>query len=199
MALLNTLAQPQRLRFRAYRWAAGLVLAALLNGGALTGSAQTPRSPAQQVKAVFLFNFAQFVEWPAHAFPTTEAPLVIGVLGENPFGNYLDEAVRGEKAGNHPLVIQQYRRTDEIQACHVLFIASSEAGHKEQIFAGLRDRNILTVSDGEDFARHGGMIQFFTEKGRLRLKINLDAIKAEKLTINSNLLRPAEIVNQGKD
>jgi hypothetical protein len=90
-------------------------------------SAQTAPSREYQIKAVFLFNFAQFVEWPPAAFRDSNSPLVIGVLGDNPFGTYLDETVRDEKVGNRPLEVQRYQRVDEIKTCHVLFIGPSGA------------------------------------------------------------------------
>src|SRR5688500_2932564 len=76
-----------------------------------------------QLKAVFLFNFAQFVEWPPEAFPENQSPLVIGVLGEDPFGPYLDQIVSGENANNRPLAVQRYRQVEEIKTCHILFIS----------------------------------------------------------------------------
>jgi hypothetical protein len=85
-----------------------LQLAVWLAAGAATTVpidtlAQSSPDQEYQLKAVFLFNFAQFVEWPASAFPSPETPLVIGVLGEDPFGPYLDETVRGEKVNDRPL------------------------------------------------------------------------------------------------
>jgi len=145
-----------------------------------------------QVKAVFLFNFAQFVDWPPKAFPETQTALVIGVLGENPFGTYLDETVRGEKVKDRPLVVQRYRRVGEIKTCHVLFISRSETDRLEQIIASVKGRNILTAGDAEDFALRGGMIQLVTEKNKIRMRINLQAVKAANLTISSKLLRVAE-------
>ena len=152
-----------------------------------------------QLKAVFLFNFAQFVDWPPQAFPEAQKPLVIGVLGEDPFGGYLDETVRGEKVNNRPLTVQRYRQVEDIKTCHILFISRSEADRLEQILTNLKDRNILTVADADGFARRGVMIRFATEKNKTHLKINLEAAKAANLTISSKLLRPAEIVIPGKD
>src|SRR6266702_4256829 len=83
---------------------------------ALTGATATRE---YQVKAVFLFNFTQFVEWPAGAFARVNTPLVIGVLGDDPFGAYLDETVRGETANGRPLVVVRYRRVQEIGDCQV--------------------------------------------------------------------------------
>src|SRR2546425_10339365 len=109
--------------------------------------AQTAPAQEYQLKAFFLFNFAQFVEWPPQAFPEAQTPLVIGVLGEDPFGAYLDETVRGEKVNNRPLAVQRYRRVEEIKTCHVLFISRSEADRLEQIFNGLKGPDIFTVGD----------------------------------------------------
>ena len=157
------------------------------------------QSKEYQIKAVFLFNFAQFVDWPTNAFPEAQAPLVIGILGEDPFGSYLDETVRGEKVNNRPLLVQRYRSVDQIKSCHILFISRSEADRLEEIFNGLKGRNILTVGDYDGFAQRGGMVRFVTEKNKVRLRIGLEAAKAAHLTISSKLLRPAEIVAPGKD
>ena len=175
--------------------AAWFVISALLLSGTLQAAAPTE----YQLKAVFLFNFAQFVDWPQESFPEAQTPLVIGVLGEDPFGTYLDEIVSGETVNNRPLEIQRYRRVDEIKTCHILFISQSESKQLEQIVAALKGRSILTVSDSAGFTRQGGMIRFVTDKNKLRLRINLEAATAANLTISSKLLRPAEIVTPGKD
>jgi len=161
--------------------------------------AQTPASREYSVKAVFLFNFAQFVEWPTTAFHEAETPLVIGVLGEDPFGAYLDETVRGEKVNNRPLVIERYHRVEEIKTCHILFISRSETDRLEKIFTALKGRNILMVGDSDRFCGRGGTIRFVTEKNKTRLRVNLEAAKAANLTISSKLLRPAEIVTPETD
>lgn len=156
-------------------------------------------SKEYQIKAVFLFNFAQFVDWPALAFADRRAPLVIGVLGDDPFGTFLDETVRGETVNDRQLIVQRYRGVDEIQACHLLFISRSESGRLEEIVERLKDRNILTVSDLEGAALRGVMIRFVIADNKIRLRINLEAAKAADLTISSKLLRPAEIVTAGSD
>jgi hypothetical protein len=168
-----------------------LIMSALFLFGPLQAPADTPE---YQVKAVFLFNFAQFVDWPPQAFPEAQTPLIIGVLGNDPFGSYLDETVRGEKVNTHPLVVRRYRRVEEIDTCHVLFISQSEANRLEQILNRLKGRNILTVGDANGFANRGGIIQFVTENNKIRMRINLGTAKACNLKISSKLLRPAEIV-----
>ena len=161
-------------------------------------AAQTTTSE-YQVKAVFLFNFTQFVDWPQKAFSDPQEPIVIGVLGDDPFGNYLDDTVRGEKVDNRPLVVRRYHAAEDIDgSCQVLFISRSEAARTEQIIAHLKDRSILTVSDEDEFGRRGGMVRFIAENSRIKLRINVAAAKAAGLTISSKLLRVAEIVSSDK-
>ena len=170
-----------------------MVCGLLLLGG-LVASAQTAPAKEYQVKAVFLFNFAQFVEWPPTAFAGASSPIVIGVLGENPFGEYLDETVRGEKVGNRPLEVQHYLQVDEIKTCHVLFVSRPEARRLEQILVSLKNRSVLIVGDGDDFVQRGGMIRLATAQSRIRLIVNVEAAKAANLTISSKLLRSAEVM-----
>lgn len=176
-----------------------LLMSALLLSGGAGLSAQTAPAPEYQVKAVFLFRFAQFVDWPPEAFPDAQAPLVIGVLGRDPFGAYLDETVRGETVTNRPLAVQRYRRVEEIKTCHILFISRSEMDRLGRVLARLRGRSILTVADAEDSGLRDVMIALVTAQNKIRLSINLQAAEAADLAISSKLLRLAEIVTTGRD
>lgn len=150
-----------------------------------------------QLKAIFLLHFAQFVEWPAAAFDDAQAPLVIGVLGEDPFGRSLEEVVSGETVNRRAFVVQRYRSVDEIKSCHILFISRSEIERLEQILSVLRARPILTVGDEEAFATRGGMIRFLSENSKTRFRINLTSVKEAHLVISSKLLRMADIIDSG--
>ena len=181
----------------------GVIRAYLLGGIALLPwgprvGAQAARPSEYQLKAVFLFNFAQFVDWPAGAFPDSTAPLVIGVLGDDPFGPYLDETVRGETVRGRPFEVRRYQKIEDIRTCHILFVSPSEESRLEDILANLKHRAILTVGDGEGFAKRGGMIRFVSERNKVRMRINVAAVEAAQLTISSKLLRAAEIVTSGK-
>jgi hypothetical protein len=178
-------------------WAAALAVATA--PAPAQAPAQGSVAPEYQVKAVFLYNFAQFVEWPASAFPDSAGPLVICVLGEDPFGPYLDETVRGETVQAHPLIVQRSRHVEEIRSCHILFVGQQEQERLDEILGTLKGRPALTVSDAEGFAKRGGMIRFVTERNRIRLRINLQAARAANLTLSSKLLRPAQIVRTGED
>jgi hypothetical protein len=167
----------------------------LLLIGVATAEARFEPSQEFQVKAVFLYNFAQFVEWPADAFDSPSVPLVIGVLGADPFGGFLEDTVRGERVNGHPLVVQRYSSPSEIQKCHILFVSGSEGPRADEIMNALNHRPILTVCDWEKLARRGAMIRFVMQHSRVRLQINLEAVKQAGLTISSKLLRSAEMVS----
>ncbi len=192
---------------RAVRWLVTALCAAAVSaaaGATLTAAitvaaAAEPAAPSEyQVKAVFLFNFTQFVEWPPGTFATPEAPFVIGILGSDPFGRQLDEVVRGETVNRRPLVVQRYGSVADVSNCNILFISRAESGSLKQILAALKGRSILTVGDGDDDGQRGIMIRLVTRSNRIRLRIDVDAAKAGNLQISSKLLRPAEIVGTGE-
>jgi len=167
--------------------------------------APTAASPATareyQLKAVFLFNFTQFVMWPAELFASAQTPIVIGVLGDDPYGSYLDDTVRGEKVDGRPLVVERYRRVEDATACQVLFIGRSEGQRIDQVVAQLKGRSILTVSDADRAKANGAgsIVRFVTENNHIRLQIDAAAAKAAHLTISSKLLRAAEIIGGNVD
>ncbi len=155
--------------------------------------------PEYQVKAAFLFNFSQFVSWPPRAFSSADAPIVIAVLGHDPFGSDLDAIVSGEHVGGHPFIVRRLHDVSEVDGSHILFIDRSETAQLPQILAALRGRDILTVSDIEGSARSGVMIDLVTQNDHIRMQINVAAARASGLTISSQLLRPAQIVGPGVD
>lgn len=169
-----------------------LMLAILLLSGHFALCAQAPPDREYQLKAVFLYNFTQFVEWPENAFASQQSPMVIGILGTDPFGHYLEETIAGEKINGHPLLIKHFKNVEEIGDCQVLFINLPES-KRDQALVTLKGKNILTVSDDPDFMKRGGMIRFFTRQEKIKLQVNLEAAKTENLVLSSKLLRLVEI------
>lgn len=160
-------------------------------------SAQVIPAKEYQVKAVFLFNFVQFVDWPQSSFSSDDSPFVIGILGDDPFGSYLDETINHEKLEGHPLEVRHYSDVSEVKQCHMLFANLTDGDLKA--LKELKQQPILIVGEAsEDFIKNGGMIGFFLEKGKIRMRINLEAIKKADLNISSKLLRVAEIVTVKK-
>jgi hypothetical protein len=173
------------------------LLAALVIGSPRAIYSQARAPSEYQIKAVFLFHFTQFVEWPTASTPN-QGPFVIGVLGEDPFGTFLDETVKNERAGGRELSIRRYRSAADIGDCQMLFISRSEGGRLAEVLDALKGKSVLTVGDSEDFARRGGMIRFVTDRGKVHLRVNVDAARDGNLTISSKLLRSAEIIHRGE-
>ena len=157
--------------------------------------AEEPQASEYQVKAVFLFNFTQFVDWPADAFADDSTPFTIEILGEDPFGSSLDEIVANEKIHNRRLLVRRIHTIEELGPCHILFISQSEAGNLDRIFSMLGRRSILTVGESKEFTAHSGVIAFDVSGRRLRLRINVGAARDARLRIDSKLLRQAQIVD----
>jgi hypothetical protein len=152
-----------------------------------------------QVKAVFLFNFTQFTVWPAGTFGENDSTLVIGILGSDPFGPILDEVVGGERFQDRPIAIKRFARAEEIPDCRILFIGGVDADEAEKAFALCRKHRILSVGESERFAGKGGMIQFLTRSGKIRLRIDMEPVRAAGLNLSSKLLRLAEVSSAAKD
>jgi hypothetical protein len=170
-----------------------LAMIAWAAGGLLTSFGQSFQE--KEVQAVFVFNFAQFTEWPSHVFPDAKTPITIGILGTDSIRPHLEKALENETVHNRKVVLASYRKSDEIPAtCHILFIARSESANVDSVLQKLKRRSILTVSDIDNFAQRGGIIQFRTERNRIRLIINNAAARSADLNISSKLLRLADIV-----
>jgi hypothetical protein len=145
-----------------------------------------------QVKAAYVFNFLKFVQYPTDAFADPLAPLIIGVLGDDPFGSALPQVVIGKTVGGRDLVIRIYHPGEDLHSAHILFISSSERKRLPAIFSSLHGSSVLTVGDTTGFLEAGGMIQFLSESDRVRFAINVDAASRARLKLSSKLLEPGQ-------
>lgn len=157
------------------------------------GSAQPVATTEYQLKAAFLFNFLQFVDWPANAFANPDQPLSICVLGPDPFGADLDAIIAGEHVGGRAIQVLRLAKIDAVSGCHLLFVNLPQQQVRTAL-DHLKGQPILTVSDAAPFANLGGMIEFTTENERIRLRVNLRAANEAQLHLSSKLLRRSEIV-----
>ena len=150
--------------------------------------AQEAQISEYKVKAAFVFNFTKFVDWPQEAFGTTDAPLTIGILRENPFGSDLDEIIRNKTVNNRTLKTRLLHSVAECTNCNVLFLSTAEKGRIKEVLEKLHDASILTVSETDGFTEAGGMINFVREGNKFRFQINNEAAKRAKLKISSKML-----------
>jgi hypothetical protein len=174
-----------------------LVLAVLLAGRLVSTHAAEGGAPVAEdrVKAVFMYNFARFVEWPVPAATAATQQLVLGLWGRVSFQKDLQQAVSQAPAvGGRRLLLRQVGSLAEAGECHILFIAATERARVGELLAQLRGRPILTVSDMERFCEAGGMIGLRKKADTLGTDVNLAVAEGAGLKISAKLLRLSTIV-----
>ena len=152
------------------------------------GCKTLPPTAEDRAEAAYLFRFSEFVEWPQKSFPTPQSPLVIGVLGGNPFGDELNRLAAGRNVNGHPVVIRRLTPLSDLKNCHIVFVNRSVQFRLPLIFYSAAGGNVLLVSDAPGFVQAGGMVGFFRENGKIRFEINRPAMENAGLKINSQLL-----------
>ena len=175
---------------RARGWAA--ILAVWLLLPAVARGQETLEAP---LKASFLYRFGDFVEWPAGTFPAPDSPLNICVVGEDVFGKVLDDAVAGEQAAGRPLAVYRLDALDPGAACHIAYLAGSEAQSVEAALLTADRAPILTVTDEANGAARGA-VHFEVVDDRVRFHVDEQAASRNGLAVSSRLLSIALTVNQ---
>lgn len=177
-------------RHRSFDIGAGLLALALLLIIGI-GPCLAAGAPELRVKTAFLFNFTKFTEWPAGAFSGPDSPIVILIVGQDPIADEL-ETLKGKTAQGRKIVVKRGTGLAEAERFHVLFICKNE-GFASHI-RPLRNRSVLTVSDGKQFSHNGGIIGLVTVDNRVSFEINVDALDRAGLKLNSQVLKLAKIV-----
>ena len=179
-----------------------MAVALCLNLAAAVARAQTTAQTAADtydsseylIKAGFIYNFTKLVDWPAGTFPQADSPIVIGILGTDPFGPIMDHVVEGKKINTHPVVVRRLKWGASLKDCNILFISSSEAVHLDDVLKSVKGTPVLTVGEMPGFAEHGGIIGLFLNNDKVRFEVNVDAAKQANLNVSSRLLALAKIV-----
>jgi len=167
------------------------VVLALVAASLQGGSDGTPIDE-YQLKAVFLFNFAKFVEWPPQTFGDARDPFTICVAGDNSFGSSLDDEVRGKTVANRPILVRLVSSPVQARKCQILFVSFSERKRERGLLEALKGTSVLTVGDTDDFTADGGIVQFKMKGARIRIEIDTGAAERANLRISSRLLSLAE-------
>lgn len=169
-----------------------LLLAGILLVTLGAGRARAADSVEYPVKAAFLYNFTRFVEWPGGALASSPQ-VTICVLGHDPFGAALDEAVAGKRVEGRPLAVRRLSGLEDLQPCPVLFVSASEEGRLPEILRRLQGAPVLMVGDSPEVARRGGVIGFYLEGNKVRFEVNPAAARAAGLKVSAKLLSVARV------
>jgi len=186
----------RRGKLRPVLWVAlGLLAGAVFLFNPLRTCAEGDDESEYQVKLAFLYNFAQFVEWPADAFHDPAAPFTICVAGQDPFQGEIGQGLRGHTAGGHLVEIKKLKRDENPRACQMIFVRAGDRKLVGRLLTDLRGSSTLTVGETKGFADLGGVINLVVEENKLRFEINLGAARQTRLKISSKLLALAKIVD----
>lgn len=183
-------------RWRAPQLSARLVLLLLISFAAVASVRAQDSAPTEyQLKAVFLYNFAKFIDWPPGSFATPQSPFLICILGVDPFGSAIDDTLKNKTVGDRPLVVERAKEPAEVRHCQIVFISASEKHRLPEILIALQGANALVVGDTDGFADTGGTVQLMLEQNHIRFAINTDAADSAGLRISSKLLALAKVVH----
>lgn len=179
---------------RRRRWPAlartGLAASLIASPGIAAGYASDTTSDVA-VKAALIYNFAKFAEWPA--LPA-DAPIAACVVGDDRIAAALVETVRGQQIAGHGIEVTRPQDVGGWRTCHLLYIADAAIGRSAGGIDTITSLPVLTISDGKDFARAGGIIELYIDAGRMRFAINVDAANRSGLHLSSRLLGLAKLV-----
>lgn len=192
-------AVPRRRSPRAQVWGWVVCLAAAVFGIAPTAIAQDDGFLNREypLKALFLFNFGGYVEWPADAFGDAKSPFVIGVLGAADLDDTLNRIAAQKTIAGRRIVYRRYRTLDEVKPCQILFVSRAVPQAQQlQVIRKMKGKPVLTVGESSSFATDGGCINFFLQSNKIRFEINVEAVKQQQLKVNSKLLAMAKIVGE---
>ncbi len=147
------------------------------------------------LKAALIFKFANYVTWPKDAFQDDKSPLIVGVLGKDPFDGKLDEALKEKKVDTHPIVVKHFTKLEDTLKVHILFVAATEDQNLDKLIELHKGKPTLIVGDSLEFAERGGCIGLFvSEEKKLRLAINSRVAKTAVFKISSDLMKVAQLV-----
>jgi len=175
----------------------GFCLACILSHTAIAQSGnEAVINREHTLKALFIYNFGSYVEWPPTTSTNDGRPFVIGILGSTPVESTLREIAVTKTINGRRIVIQRFASADAVKPCQILFIASNSSPQvQQQVVEKLQREPVLIVGESKGFALHGAVVNFYLEANKIRFEINVDAARRHHLTISSKLLALAKIVD----
>lgn len=163
----------------------------MLLGALIATLARGEPAKEYQVKAAFLYNFTKFIEWPEGRLPRDESPIVIGVLGRNPFASELENVVRGRKINGHAIAIRVLAAAEDASGVQAVFVPAGEEKRLEPEIAALHRLGVLTIGESARFGELGGIITFVMIDDKVRFEINTPAAEQAGLKVSAQLQKLA--------
>lgn len=173
-----------------------LIVASLcVYAGKTPGAEMTAAEP--EAKAAFLFNFAKYVEWPADAFESVNAPIGFCIIGDEAIAGEMSKIAENKTIARRKIIVRR-GWIPEAKTCQVVFISVNHKQSSGTILRPLQAMPVLTVGDFDSFCEAGGIIALAMKENRIRFRVNLTAAERARLKLNSKLLALADSVKGKK-
>ena len=166
--------------------------------GASVPAADLSSLPEHEIKALYLFNFTKYVDWPENAFADSNSCYTIGIAGSEEIFNDLDKLTNGRSVNGRKLRIQHIEKAEDARKCQIVYLGRGSEKLVGTVLEVVRHRPVLTVGEHENFLAQGGMVHFAREENKVRMEIYLDASQEAHLIISARLLPIAKII-RGRD
>jgi hypothetical protein len=156
---------------------------------------------AEAVRAVMLFNFVRFTDWPGSAMAKDD-PFVIGVAGDRTLEDELFKLAERQTIRDRRVRVVRVNNLRSLAGCHALYVGPAvrldEAGAPgaDEFLREIGNQPVLTVSDSPTFLAQGGIINVYVgDEGKLRFEIAPKHAADAGLVLSSRLLALARIVD----
>lgn len=151
------------------------------------------RYKENEIKAVLIYHFAKFIDWPPMAWNDATSEFTLCIFGTSPLESALS-TIRGKAVRGRSLVIRQVSHPTQLKTCYTLFISASALTSAVHMLAYAKTLPIVTISDSVGFVRMGGMFSFVRSHNTIGFEVNPEAARCVGLRIHSKLLRLAKTV-----
>jgi YfiR/HmsC-like len=162
-----------------------LIFATLLFG--VRAEAQTGMSESQ-IKAMFVYNFLKFVEWPVTTSVAAKDPFVVIIIGDGETADATEHFLESKTIGDRPVVVRRIRWDQSLAGARAAFVLEQDARKLHRVFDAAAAAGVLTIGEGEDFATHGGVIGLLVEDRKVRFDVDTSAAQTAHLRVSSKLL-----------
>ncbi len=148
-----------------------------------------------EIKAAFVCNFAKFSEWPDAKFKTDTSSIVLGLIGDEPFGESLYRIAKNVQVNNRKLLVRKIENLSQLSEIHILYIGKVDAPTLLNYVNLSPKHSVLTISELKGFCQMGGIINFSKEKVKYGFEISDKQAQRSKIIISAKLLKLATIID----
>jgi hypothetical protein len=173
-----------------------LVLATLLFG--VRAEAQAPMGESE-VKAMFVYNFLKFVEWPADQAVGARDPFVVLIIGEGATADATERFLESKTIGERPLVVRRTQWDQSLAGVRAAFVVEQDPKKLHRVLHAAATAGVLTIGEGEDFTTLGGVIALLVEDRKVRFDVDTSAAQSAGLRVSSKLLALTRTVRSSTD